>query len=155
MDMKKLSFAVLSIVFLAGIALAEAVPAKLSLWNKIAVPPSDSVIGLELGIGSYTPEVTGVSWNIVYSRTDNITGWECGFFTVTKDITGAQTGFINFNEGNITGLQWGFFNKARSVKGVQIGFVNMTETMYGVQIGLVNFIKTGKLPVMVIANANF
>jgi hypothetical protein len=36
-----------------------------------------------------------------------------------------------------------------------LGFINVTENMRGVQIGLVNLIKTGKLPVMVIANAKF
>ncbi|MCA6071804.1 MAG: hypothetical protein LE168_05530 [Endomicrobium sp.] len=46
-----------------------------------------------------------------------------------------------------------FFNKAKSVRGLQLGFVNITENMRGIQIGLANFIKTGKLPVMVIANA--
>jgi hypothetical protein len=41
------------------------------------------------------------------------------------------------------------------VSGLQLGFVNFTENMNGIQIGLVNFIKTGKLPVMIIANAKF
>jgi hypothetical protein len=49
-----------------------------------------------------------------------------------------------------------FFNKANSVvRGLQLGFINITKNLQGVQIGFVNFIKTEKLPVMVIVNAKF
>jgi hypothetical protein len=30
---------------------------KLSLWDKIDIPPDDTLEGLELGIGMYTPNV--------------------------------------------------------------------------------------------------
>jgi hypothetical protein len=138
--MKKALLSLAAVVLFSGASFA-AVPFKLSLWDKIAVPPDGEVTGLEFGIGSYTPEVRGIALNWIYGKTDK--------------ITGAQLAFVNFNTESVAGLQYGFFNKAKYVKGVQLGFVNMTEDMHGVQIGLVNHIKTGKLPWMIIVNAKF
>jgi hypothetical protein len=125
---------------------------------------------LEIGIGTYTPELSGIYWNLIYSRTDNATGSQTGFVTKSKQFVGHQTGlfislsenfkglskgFINWNENEVCGIQCGFFNKSKSVRGLQLGFVNITENMRGIQIGLANFIKTSKCPVMVIVNAKF
>jgi len=153
--MRKLLLALFAVAMIAPVALAASTPIKLSLWDKIAVPAMDTVYGLELGIGSYTPELKGVSWNFIYSKTDNAIGWQAAFVSLTNDFCGLQSGCVNINSGEIQGVQYGFFNKAQSVKGLQLGFVNMTDDMQGIQIGLVNFIKTGTLPVMVIVNAKF
>jgi hypothetical protein len=138
--MKKV-FLSLAAVTLFAVSSFAAVPFKLSLWDKIAVPQSEEVDGLEFGIGSYTTEVSGIALNWIYGKTDI--------------LTGVQFALVNFNTEKVTGLQSGFFNKAKYVKGVQVGFVNMTEDMHGVQIGLINHIKTGPLPWMVIVNAKF
>ena len=153
--MKKVLLAVCAVVLFAGASFAAATPIKLSLWGKIAVPPADSVHGLVIGIGNYTPELRGVSYNFIFAKTDDGIGFQSAFVTKTNEFLGLQGGFVNFNCGEIKGVQWGFFNKAQSVRGLQLGFINMTENMYGIQIGLLNFIKTGPLPVMVIANAKF
>jgi hypothetical protein len=138
--MKKVLLALFAAAMFAGTSFA-AVPFKLSLWEKFAIPPSQEVIGIEFGIGSYTTEVSGLALNFLYGRTDK--------------VIGAQVAMLNFNTESVTGVQYGFFNKAKYVKGVQIGFINMTEDMHGVQIGLVNHIKTGPLPWMVLVNAKF
>jgi hypothetical protein len=166
--MKKVSLALCAVFSFVALATATA-PIKLSLWNDIALPKDDIVHGLEIGIGTYTPELVGVGWNFVYVKTDDAKGWQHGLVTISKQFSGAQTGIfnmsetfkgfswggINWNEGDVTGVQCGVFNIARSVRGVQFGFLNMTENMYGIQIGLLNFIKTSNLPVMVIVNAKF
>jgi hypothetical protein len=167
--MKKVFLALGTVFLFAGALFAET-PIKLSLWDKIAYPNDDSVCGLEIGIGTYTPELVGVGWNVVYIKTDDAKAWQHGIVTISKQFIGFQQswllsiseslkgvslGAVNWNEGDVTGVQWGVFNIAKSVTGLQFGFVNMTEEMNGVQIGLLNFIKTGKLPVMVIANAKF
>ena len=166
--MKKMFLALFAVALFVGASLA-ATPIKLSLWDKVATPQDDSVEMLEIGIGTYTPELIGVCWNLIYSRTDNATAWQTGLVTRSKQFVGYQTGFIvfsenfkglssgfiNLNKGEAVGVQYGFFNKAKSVRGWQIGIINITENMYGVQIGLANFIKTGKLPVMIIVNAKF
>jgi hypothetical protein len=138
--MKKILAALFAVVVFYGVSFSET-PIKLSLWNKIAAPNDDTVLGLELGIGSCSSNVTGVSFNFIYGKADK--------------VVGAQIGMVNLNESSITGAQLGFFNKADFVNGAQIGFVNITDNMSGIQIGFINFIKTGKLPAMVIFNCKF
>jgi hypothetical protein len=152
--MKKVVLALLSLAVFACISFAST-PIKLSLWEKIAIPTDDTLEGVELGIGMYTPNVKGVSFNCIYSKTYNAKAWQTGIVTITNHFEGLQSGFINLNKHKISGVQLGFFNQAHSVKGLQVGFINVTENMQGIQIGLVNFIKTGRLYVMVIANAKF
>jgi len=166
--MKKVLLALCTVFAFAAVSFAGT-PIKLSLWDKIAVPNNDSVCGLEIGIGTYTPNLRGVGWNIIYSQTDDAKAWQIGIVTISKQFVGLQTGLlsmsetfkgvsfgaVNWNEGEVTGVQWGFFNMAKSVSGLQLGFLNMTENMNGIQIGFLNFIKDGKLPVMIIANARF
>ncbi|MCL2390426.1 MAG: hypothetical protein FWD54_07375 [Endomicrobia bacterium] len=152
--MKKVLLAVCAVALFAGASFA-ATPIQLSLWDKIAVPPSDAVHGLVIGIGNYTPELRGVSYNFIFAKTDDAIGLQSAIVTKSNEFAGLQAGFVNFNCGEVTGVQYGFFNKAKSVKGLQLGFVNMTEDMQGIQVGLLNFIKTGPLKFMVIANAKF
>jgi hypothetical protein len=153
--MSKLVLTFLMSVLFCAISFAETVPLKLSLWECLEIPSADRVHGLELGIGNYTSEVSGVALNLLYSRVDNITGVQNGVFAKNNRMVGAQIGFVNFSDEEVTGVQFGFFNKAKFVSGIQLGFVNMTENMNGVQIGLVNFIEKGSLPVMVILNCKF
>ncbi|MDR2191361.1 MAG: hypothetical protein LBO62_00570 [Endomicrobium sp.] len=138
--MKKVLLPLFAMALFSSVSFAAA-PFKLSLWEQVAIPPSDEVSVLEFGIGSYTPTVTGLALNWLYGRTDN--------------LTGAQIACANFNSEKVTGVQFGFFNKAKYVKGAQVGIVNMTEDMHGVQVGFVNHIKTGQLPWMVFVNAKF
>ncbi|MDR2396196.1 MAG: hypothetical protein LBD57_06315, partial [Endomicrobium sp.] len=142
--MKKGVLVLLSLAVFTVLSFAST-PIKLSLWDKFSIPQDDSLEGLELGIGSYTPNVKGVSFNLLFSKTDNAFAWQTGIVTLTNNFEGLQLGFINWNQNNVSGIQLGFFNKAISVKGLQLGFINVTENMQGVQIGLVNLIKTGKL----------
>jgi hypothetical protein len=167
--MKKVLLAVCA-VFLF-VVLVNATPIKLSLWEKIATPKdANSVCGLEFGVGDYTPELVGVSWNCIYSKTDSAKGWQLGvivtiskqfnglqigFLSISEAFKGASFGWINWNDGEVSGLQMGLFNISKSISGVQIGFLNMTESMNGIQIGLLNYIKESKVPVMIIANAKF
>ncbi|MDR3112055.1 MAG: hypothetical protein LBU55_02655 [Elusimicrobiota bacterium] len=114
---------------------------KVSCWEGIAAPCADEVRGVELGIGSFTQQVTGVSFNLIYST--------------NEIMTGVQFAPVNVNTQKIIGVQIGFFNRANYVRGLQLGFINYTKNMYGLQIGLVNFIIDGDVPAMVIANAKF
>jgi hypothetical protein len=153
--MKKLLSVLCAVVVSASIVFAAA-PIKVSLWEKNAFPKDDSVNGLEIGLGSYTREVRGLAWNLIYTKTDDCLGWQHAWLiTFTKLFKGLQTGMINLNSGEIRGIQKGFFNKAISIKGLQIGFINVAENMEGVQVGFINFIKTGPIPVMIIINAKF
>ncbi|MDR3124758.1 MAG: hypothetical protein LBU10_02625 [Endomicrobium sp.] len=65
----------LALLLLAGFAWFSfaSTPIKLSLWDEIAIPKDDTLKGLELGIGIYTPNVKGVVFNWIYSKTDNST----------------------------------------------------------------------------------
>ncbi|MDR1474099.1 MAG: hypothetical protein LBS38_00190 [Endomicrobium sp.] len=151
--MKKLLLSFCLLCAFVAVSFAET-PIKLSLWEKIAVPDEDSVCGLEIGIGTYTSKLVGVGLNFIYSKTDDAKAWQTGIVTISKQFLGLQTGLLALSE-DVTGIQFGFLNVAKSVSGLQFGLINMTENMNGIQIGLVNFIKTGKLPVMIIANAKF
>ncbi len=120
----------------------NATPVKLSLFPKIAVPESQTVHGLDLGIiATKVDEVQGVQLAWIYCGTRNkFVGFQSAFIAIDKDATG---------------LTYGFVNEAESFTGVQLGFVNIADKMKGVQLGLVNIIKTGPVPAMVFINANF
>ncbi|MCL1972866.1 MAG: hypothetical protein FWG57_07780 [Endomicrobia bacterium] len=139
--MKKVLLAVCAVVLFAGASFA-ATPIKLSLWDRISLPQDDAVHGLELGIGSYTPELRGVAWNFIFTKTDDAVGWQAGLVTLSKDVVGLQSGLVNLNQGNVKGVQWGFVNQAKSVNGLQLGFVNIADSGsdFALQIGLVNFL---------------
>ncbi|MCA6071805.1 MAG: hypothetical protein LE168_05535 [Endomicrobium sp.] len=86
-----------------------ATPIKLSLWDKVAAPHDDSVEGLEIGIGTCTLELSGIYWNLIYSRTDDATALQTSLVTRSKQFVGCQTGFIAFS-GNFKGLSQGIIN---------------------------------------------
>jgi hypothetical protein len=156
--MKKLISALLCVVVILFIGASSAetpTPIKFSLWNRIALPQNDSTHGLEIGIGSYTPELKGIALNFIYVETDCGSGWLKAFVTLTKLFEGVQSGIVNLNSEKISGIQCGLFNEAKLIKGIQFGFINKAEDMCGVQIGLINFVKKGRFPVMIIVNAKF
>lgn len=137
--MKKLLLAVLAVVMMAGVSFA-ATPIQLSLWDKLALPPSDEVYGLELGIGNNLSELKGLQWNLIWSETSNGIGWQAGLLTrVTGDFGGLQTGFIHWNEGTMTGVSFGFINYDSNFKGVAFGAVNYAKSLTGVQFGFFNY----------------
>lgn len=137
--MRKLLLAMLAVAGLTCGAFA-ATPIQLSLWNKVAVPPSDAVYGLEVGIGNNLSEVKGVQWNLVWSQTDSGLGVQAGLLTkITGEFTGLQAGCVSLNEGNLKGLGYGFINYGNTVTGATLGFINYTENLTGLQFGLANY----------------
>jgi hypothetical protein len=126
-----------SLVFAAGVT-----PVKVSLVPTIGIPEGDVVHGLDLGIiADGVNEVQGLQLCWIYGGTsEKLVGIGWSFVDLGKTVEGVQFGFYNSAE-NMTGLQW--------------GFINVTNQMNGVQIGLLNFIRSSKLPFMVIANAKF
>jgi len=118
--------------------LGETYGAQLSLLNF-----DTAFCGLEVG---------GLNWNYA-----GMTGIQLGVVDVERhDVTGAQVGAFNFCRGNVTGGQIGVFNFVNGTgHGFQLGLVNAAQRFYGVQVGLVNVNIFGRLPIMVIANANF
>ncbi|MCL2334575.1 MAG: hypothetical protein FWC57_00745 [Endomicrobia bacterium] len=146
--MKKVLLVVCAVVLLfSGSAFAAATPLKLSLWGNIAVPPTDAVYGVEVGIGNYTKELRGLSLNFIFGKTDDAIGIQTAIVTKTDKFTGLQWGFVNFNAGEVKGVQYGFFNRAASITGLQLGFVNIaTEApSFALQIGLVNYLGNSSL----------
>ncbi|MCX5778849.1 MAG: hypothetical protein NTU66_06510 [Elusimicrobia bacterium] len=142
--MKKIAVLVGLMMLCAGVSsfAAEATPVKVSLFPMVAVPASQTVHGLDLGlIATKVDEVQGVQLAWIYGAT-------------REKMVGLQTGFVAQSQ-NITGVQFGFINIATSVTGVQLGFVNYTQNMKGIQVGLVNIITKGYLPAMIFVNANF
>jgi len=100
----------------------------------------------------YGVQVGALNWN--YSGTQGV---QLGAVNVERhDVTGGSVGFMNFCNGNVEGAQIGAFNFVNgTARGCQIGIINAAQRLYGVQIGLVNVNVLGRLPIMVIANANF
>jgi hypothetical protein len=158
-NMKKLLL-VFAFIFMSSISVFAAAPVKLSLWNSLYIPQDDSLTGIELGIGSYTPNMTGFMFDFLVGKTDEAVGVQIAMITITKNISGIQFGFINVNYQEIAGAQIGLFNNAESVNGLQLGLINLTTDMKGVQLGLLNYIANGRIitesfPAMIIINANF
>lgn len=168
---KLLAAAVLFCTIAAPAIAADSSFIKLSLWDDISVPNVQTVKGIDLGLGrTTTADVTGVQWNLIWTRNNTMTGWQWGIFGESDDFTGLQTHLVALS-GNVTGIQWGavnvaqnhisgaqlgFFNYAESMKGLQLGFVNYAKYIdKGVQIGLVNFAENGFLPVMILVNGRF
>jgi len=97
-------------------------------------------------------EIGALNWN--YAGTDGV---QIGVVNAEKhDMTGASFGALNYCHGNLEGGQIGVINLVNGPShGFQLGLVNAAQNLCGVQIGLVNVNVFGRLPIMVIANANF
>ena len=158
--MKKVLLALAVAVMFSSLAMA-ATPIQLSLWDTSAIPKSDTVTGIELGIGNNLQSVTGLQWNIIWSKTNNAPlAWQLGIVNqVTGNFAGIQDGFVNFNTGNVTGLimgavnysegsntglQWGFINYQNAFTGLSLGFINYAKTVEGIQFGFLNYADTAK-----------
>lgn len=131
---------------------------KLSLWGKLAVAlpnNTQSVTGVEIGIGSDTASVKGVQWDFVYGKAGDLVGVQSALLGRVDTLTGAQLNAVNLSHQYLTGVQFGFYNQAEELHGVQIGFVNNVQTIKGLQVGLVNIAKNGWFPVMVLVNGRF
>lgn len=107
---------------------------------------------LDFGMAVRGLQVGGLNWD--YGSVD---GGQVGAVNVARhDVTGAAIGALNYSHGNLTGCQIGAFNFINGTgRGMQIGVINSAQRFYGVQLGLVNINVMGRLPIMVIANANF
>lgn len=160
---------------------------KLSLWDQLsfAIPNNTQEIeGVDLGIGSYTRNMTGVQWDVIWAETNylsgislaggisktdqaegvqwafvtmsaNMTGAQLGLVNMTISMTGAQVGGVNMSTHALEGAQVGFYNQAEYIHGVQFGLVNYARYINGLQIGFINIAENGYLPAMVFVNGRF
>jgi hypothetical protein len=149
--MKKLVLAVFA-VFTTAMAFAES-PVKLSLFDDIYWPKTNSanvvlglvdnntneVKGVDLNfISARADELTGVQLSWIYARSNKLRGLTHSLVTQTRDAIGVQTGALNLS-GNVTGVEWGLINiTEREVIGAQIGIVNLAERAQGLQWGIYN-----------------
>lgn len=153
---------------------AEAGVLKLSLWDKIAVAipnNTQTVTGIDLGIGSTTRVMKGFQWDIVLAQSteemaglshafiaalgSEVTGVQGALLAKADDLTGVQWGVINLTTNAVTGVQFGFYNQAEHAHGLQLGFVNYAKMIKGLQIGLVNIAENGWFPAMILVNGRF
>lgn len=155
--MKKLLAVAVFVALLAVGAQAKESPIKLSLWGPIAIPSgSVEVKGLDLGIGSTTPKMTGLQFDFIYAESSDFTGLQMAIVNNVGSGTGVQWSAVNIVTEDFTGLQAGFVNYANRVTGLQLGFVNYAKVLdKGLQLGLVNFAENGWLPVMIFINGKF
>jgi hypothetical protein len=167
--MKKMLLAVSVLVLFVSSSFAATTPIKISIWDKIALPPADKVVGLELGLGSHTKDLTGVSLNLILSKSEDAGGIQYALVVLADKMKGIQSGFVSISGRSMSGIQLGFYNGANTMKGIQygvinnannfsglqLGLLNMTNNMYGLQIGLINYIKNSSLPFMVLINLKF
>ncbi len=154
--MKKLAV-LLAAVLVAAPAFADNGILKLSLWDDIAVAlpnNTQTVRGVDLGIGSQTNsiygwqanllsskagELRGINEAIGYARVNEGYGLNGAIFARSNTFYGIQSGLININENRVGGLQGGAVNIAHgAVTGVQYGIYNQVEDLHGLQLGFVN-----------------
>jgi len=125
--MKKLAV-LLAAVLVAAPAFADNGILKLSLWDDIAVAlpnNTQTVRGVDLGIGSQTNSIYGWQANLVKSEAGELRGINEAF------------GWSTINEGY--GIN-GAFGYARSheLYGIQGAIYNVSDRLYGVQGGLIS-----------------
>jgi len=158
--MKKVLLALAVAAMFSSLAMAST-PVQLSLWDTIAIPKNDTVTGIEIGIGNNLQSVTGLQWNIIWSKTNNAPlAWQWGLVNqVTGKFAGIQSGFVNFNTGDVTGLifscvnytegsntglQFGFINYQNSFTGLGFGFINYEKSLKGIQLGFINYAESAR-----------
>lgn len=155
------------LVALLAIALV-AVPAfagdkgiiKLSLWDDIAVAlpnNTQTVRGIDLGIGSDTNSIYGFQWDLVaskarevrgineafiYARSNELYGLQASIYNVSNRLYGIQGGLVTVNNYELKGLQGGWINLSNgTLIGAQIGIYNQVADLHGLQLGFVNYAK--------------
>jgi len=137
---------------------------KLSLWGDAAVGVSngtDTVHGLDLGIGSTTDHFCGVQLDLIYSRANrdfngiqnswiyasapHFNGIQSSLIDVADHFQGVQWGLVNVNRQQFTGVQLGFVNyNEGDFTGIQWGLGNYSPSFTGAQIGWLNVAKDVK-----------
>lgn len=117
----------------------------------------DDGAGLKLGLVNVGSGYDGVQMGLVNWNYSSVAGLSLGLVnSVQTDFIGFEMGVLNFCKGNFRGLQFGVFNMAAGQSdGLQLGVFNASEDHNGVQIGLLNINGNGRLPIMVLVNANF
>lgn len=112
--------------------------------------------GLQIGGLNYDASIfAGAEFGLVNWNGLAAYGFQLGLGNVDqRTFDGIGFGGVNYTD-SLTGAQFGGVNLANKVTGIQVGVVNACDEMCGFQIGLINVITTSKLPIMVIANAQF
>ncbi len=137
---------------------------KLSLWGDIAVGVSngtDTVHGLDFGIGSTTNHVCGVQLDLIYSHVNHdlngvqaswiyasapsFNGVQSSLIDVADHFNGVQWGLANINKQHFTGVQLGLANYNKGdFTGIQLGLGNYSNSFTGGQVGWLNIAKDVK-----------
>lgn len=124
-----------------------------SIVNSVHEESAGVMAGLlDFTMGYDGIKIGGMTWDDAY-----VSGAQIGVVNVSKDLSGLSLGALNYCYGNMAGAQIGVFNAIDGVSsGVQLGVFNAAQNLTaGVQIGLFNINVEGKLPLMVLVNANF
>ena len=146
--MKK-AIAILAMVGICGVAMAEEVPVMVSLVEPVQYPSCDC-------------DVTGFRLSLIYGECRNFKGFDLGLLNssygrfyglaigganiASERMYGAQFGLVNYNGNPATGwddisIGWqaGLINYAGSFCGIQEGGLNIVDQeMTGLQSALVN-----------------
>lgn len=173
--MKKLAALIAVALCAAPVFAGDTGILKLSLWGDtaVAIPNNKAhVTGVDIGIGSTTPQVDGVQVDLIYSnaglvrgvndswiyaKSNTIYGLQSALVSVNdRKVMGVQAGWVNLAHGQVSGAQLGIYNQVEDLHGLQFGIVNNARYISkGLQLGIVNIAKNGWLPVMVLVNGRF
>jgi len=105
-----------------------------------------SGLGLVLGVGKVTGEMTGAAISLINVHDGTDSGLNAAFINRINNMkSGTNVGFLNIADG-FTAVDVGGLNLSdRST--VQVGFLNVTKEIKGVQLGFLNIAENGFLPV--------
>jgi len=121
---------------------ATITPIRICLWpKKWQWPKSDSVWGLNLGIGNSI------------GNNNYVAGVDLAYLSFTNNVYGLQASAVNVSTGS-RGVQIGLWNQGtEDTSGMQIGIINVAQKgSKQLQIGLWNGLGNGFLPVFPIIN---
>jgi hypothetical protein len=105
-----------------------------------------SGLGLVVGMGKVTGEMTGGAISLVNVHTSADSGLNAAFVNrLNTTKSGANVGFLNIADG-FTMVDVGGLNVSEQST-VQLGFLNVTKEIKGVQIGFLNIAANGFFPV--------
>jgi hypothetical protein len=104
----------------------------------------DSLVKVQLGMGSRAPRFNGVQASILYSvSNDDSKGAQFSTLTnvSTANFKGVQASVLsNITTGTMSGYQGSaVYSYAGAAEGLQFSTINETGSLSGVQIGLINF----------------
>ena len=110
-----------------------------------------SGLGLVLGVGKVTGEMTGAAISLVNVHSGIDSGLNAAFINrLNTTKSGTNIGFLNIADGSTMVDVGGLNVSDRST--VQVGFLNVTDEIKGVQIGFLNIAENGFFPVFPIFN---